>query len=475
MKRTKIVCTIGPASSSKPVLKEMMKAGMNVCRLNFSHGSYKDYEKMIKTIRVVARSLSQEVALLQDLQGPRIRVGELPKEGIMVKENDKVALVSERVMRMKKIKDFILIPIQYANLYRDVKPGDTILIEDGTKKMRVEHVEKEIIKCSIIVGGVIKTHKGINVPSVTLNAEVITDKDKKDLQFALKYGIDYVALSFVKDADDILKLRSLLKKIKSAQYLPHIIAKIERQEAIDNLDGIIEASDGIMVARGDLGIELPSEKVPILQKEMIGKCLSKGKPVIVATQMLDSMISSIQPTRAEVSDVSNAVIDHTDAVMLSGESATGKFPVEAVSMMSATINETEKSPYDDLDCCRLDGSGKVEAFVSKMVCSSYFDLGCKLAVIISNSGLNARTLASCRPQMPVLVFTKEVSVARKMLLYSGMYPVVNTSIKNMEGLKKAALSVAKKMGLLAKGDKMILAYGNCSKKDCLENVVICNL
>ncbi len=333
MKRTKIVATIGPASEKKSVLSKLIKNGMDIARLNFSHGSYENHAMLMRNIRAVAKQQHKKVTILQDLQGPKIRVAELSKP-LTVKKNQTVAIG----------KDFDL----DFDVSTTVKKGERILIEDGLIELKVIKVSKGLIVCKIVTGGVIQSHKGVNLPDSKITFPVITDKDVSDLQFGLKHGVNYVALSFVRDAKDLIALKKLIKKyLPARKKAPLVVTKIERPEAVKNFSKILKQSDMIMVARGDLGVEMPDWDVPIIQKDIIAKCRKAKKPVIVATQMLDSMIRNPRPTRAEVSDVANAVIDRADAVMLSGETATGKYPVEAVIEMRRIIEDTEASPYDD--------------------------------------------------------------------------------------------------------------------------------
>lgn len=338
MKRTKIVCTIGPSSHAVSTLENMIDAGMNVARLNFSHGSYEDHADLIRIIRKASKNCKKPVAILQDLQGPRVRVGVVPSEGISLKSRQEVILVHERKIKQIKKADVPVIPIQVA-LHTVAKVGTHVLIQDGMIDLRVIAVVGVAVRCSVVQAGVILTHKGINVPGVTLPVPALTAKDKADAQFGISQGVDYMALSFVKDARDITALRRLLPEADGIR----IIAKIERAEAIENIEAIIDVADGIMIARGDLGVELGSAPVPLLQKDIIERCILAGKTVIVATQMLESMIVNPRPTRAEASDVANAILDQTDAIMLSGESASGKFPVKAVQIMTRIARLTEKS------------------------------------------------------------------------------------------------------------------------------------
>lgn len=464
MKRTKIVCTIGPASNKLGTLIKMIQAGMNVARLNFSHGDYADHARLVKTIRQAARRVGTELAILQDLQGPRIRVGDLPAQGVEAPKGASIALLTEKLFEAsKKIAGYAAVPVQYAGLYKDVKKGDLILIEDGKIRLRVVQVRAGIIKCVSLAGGVIKNHKGINVPGVSLRAAVITEKDKADLAFGLKQGVDFVAMSFVKGAGDILRMKKLISALAGglvgkSNQLPKVIAKIERQEAVENFDEILAAVDAIMVARGDLGIELPAEKVPLLQKEMIAKCLVATKPVIVATQMLDSMIYNPLPTRAEVSDVANAVIDHTDAVMLSGETATGKYPIEAVETMARIARETEKSSYDDLICGPFPIYSKAEALV-QAACVLQADLRVKAFVVITTTGRTARLVSRHRPELPIVAFTPSLLTQRQLALSWGArgYFLKNTDWKSYQ---KRINKILKKNHLVKKGDTIVLVAGH---------------
>ncbi|MBI2410379.1 MAG: pyruvate kinase [Candidatus Kerfeldbacteria bacterium] len=421
MKYTKIICTIGPASHTKTRLKQMIRAGMNVARLNFSHGDYADHAKLIRTIRRAAQECGRPIALLQDLQGPRIRIGVVPREGIMIHKKDSIVLVSQTEYARAatpRVKAAISIPIQYAKLYTVVKPGGRILIQDGLIELQVERIAEKNVYCRVVQGGVVFSHKGLNAPGVTIPAKVITAKDEADLKFGLSQGIDYVALSFVKDAKDILDLRKRIPAKKRVK----IIAKIERAEAVKNFDRIVNAADGIMVARGDLGIEIGSASVPVRQKEMIEQCIRLGKPVIVATQMLESMTQQPRPTRAEASDVANAVIDHTDAVMLSAETASGKFPVETVRMMAEIIQQTEASRFDDMS----------EGVQRKMV-HPVFDLfgrdsiekaqsmRAKKIILSSEYGEEALALSQLRSQqVRVIVRTSRAQTQRHLALVWGI-------------------------------------------------------
>lgn len=456
LKRTKIVCTIGPASSSKSQLKKMMKAGMNVCRLNFSHGSYDDHAHMVDNIKKIADEIHKPIAILQDLQGPRIRVGALEEE-VSAGKKDSILLYPENDAP-KKIGKNKIVPIQYKKLYKDVRSGAIILIEDGKIKLKVKKVTGTAIHCSVVVPGVIKKNKGINVPGVTLTATVITEKDKRDVEFGVKQGVDYIALSFVKNAQNIKSLRKLIDKHHAGPGpKPGIIAKIERQEALHNFMEILDAVDGIMVARGDLGLEIDAEDVPVVQKDIITQCLIACKPVIVATQMLDSMIENLQPTRAEVSDVANAVIDHTDAVMLSGESAIGKYPVETVDLMGRICTETEKSEYDDLPCTVFATETLTDAF-RESLCQIAASHSIRAICFFDDSGFHAQQFSCFRPEIDIIPFVNDKNIYRRLALLWGVYPVF-TKLKPQVGVPRDTRARMRKLGI-KKGEQVIFVTWN---------------
>lgn len=337
MKRTKIICTIGPASEKVETLRKMIQAGMNFARLNLSHAELSYHAKLIRTVRAAAASLGAPVGIIADLQGPKIRLGKLPKDGLELRRGAQIALAFRRSGKGN-------LAVTYKDMHKDVKAGNRILIDDGLVELKAVRVKAGKIYAEVIVPGRVTSNKGINLPDSKVSLKSLTAKDRRDVKFAVGKNVEWIALSFVRGARDIQDLRKLLRGKPQK-----VIAKIEKGEALENIDEIIKASDGLMVARGDLGIEVPAERVPLAQKDIIRKCLFAGKPVIVATQMLDSMIRNPRPTRAEVSDVANAVIDHTDAVMLSGETASGAYPLKAVQVMSKIIAKTETSRYDDLD------------------------------------------------------------------------------------------------------------------------------
>lgn len=464
-KQTKIICTIGPACESPKVLNELVKNGMNVARLNFSHGSYENHLELMKTIRAASVKNDKAVAILQDLQGPKIRVGKLPEPFVM-KRGQKVILGKDFDM------DF--------DISTSVQKGERILIEDGLMELKITDVNPTrkgskthgTITCKVINGGVVNSHKGINLPDSTITFPIMTAKDIADLKFGLQNDVDYVALSFVRDDKDIINLKKLIEKnLPKGMTAPKVIAKIERKEAVANFDSILRVTDGVMVARGDLGVEMDASQVPLIQKDLIAKCNMYAKPVIVATQMLDSMIRNPRPTRAEVSDVANSVIDHADAVMLSGESATGSYPIQAVTEMRRIIEATEASPYDDMPAHpfaqRREDDNSVEDYKASLIAGAVLRLaiGVDAGAIIgtTESGYTARFVSRERPKPPILILTDSPKVYRQMALLWGVRPLYTkdmATLKNVEGLLKHFVTKTKMMKLVKKGEKVVLVAGN---------------
>lgn len=442
-KQTKIICTIGPASEKQHIMEQMLDAGMNIARLNFSHGTYKNHALLIKNLRRASKKTGKPLGILQDLQGPKIRVGEIEGE-IVLKKNQAVVLTCEKPDKDK-------IPVTYKEMHKDVKSGHRILIDDGLIELVVENVFKKDIRATVKVGGTLISHKGINLPDSIVRLSSLTPKDKEDLKFGLKQKVDFVALSFVRDKTDVLELRKLMPKKNS----PFIIVKIEKNEAIKNFDRILEVVDGVMVARGDLGIETPAEQVPVVQKDIIAKCLAVAKPVIVATQMLHTMTENPRPTRAEVSDVANAVIDHADAVMLSGESAVGKYPVKAVLTMAKTIINTEKSRYDDLKLTAEQIVSRDEAMgeVVKLLA----DAPKTRAILVSSDAPNvARLVSRFRPELPIYASITNEQQTRELLISWGIRPIFLTRRGKIKKLTIKLKKYLKKYKLLKKKDKIIL-------------------
>ena len=460
-KRTKIVCTLGPATESEETISALVDAGMNVARLNFSHGSYENHAMIIERIRAVAQQKGATVSILQDLQGPKIRVGILPEEGVVLEDGAEVVFDTS----LDEFTDG-RIPIDYHELHKFIKEGERILLNDGRSEVLVKMVDDTKIHGTVVVGGKISSHKGMNVPDSTLDMRVMTEKDKKDARFGVEHNVDFIALSFVMKPEDIVDLRYTIKDFeKELGVVPEqpirIIAKIERREAVDRIEQIMDTVDGIMVARGDLGIEIPAQEVPLVQKRLIDTALSYAKPVIVATQMLDSMQENPRPTRAEVSDVANAVIDHTDAVMLSNETAVGKFPVETVQTMSDIIMETEKSSYDDLPFKRMH-TGKhesVDHVVSQLARDLAESVDVKIILAASMSGDTARLISRNRPELPMLVATDCERAKQQMNLSWGVIPFMLPPCRSIEELVDRSVIVLKEQGYVVSGDKMVVLAG----------------
>lgn len=468
MKKTKIICTIGPASASSKIIREFILSGMDVARLNLSHGDYASHTKLINTLRSQARALKKPLALMADLQGPKLRIGEI-KDTVILKKNDKITL------SYKKMRGKSFLPLQ-VDISKFVKKDHRILIDDGQVELLVEKVARGLIFAHVNVGGKIISHKGINLPDSKVTLSALTEKDKKDLLFALKMGVDMVALSFVATAKDVEIVKKLIYKNRlKKNEEPWLVAKIERPEAVKNFAGILKVADAVMVARGDLGVEIEPSQVPIIQKNIIRECLRSAKPVIVATQMLDSMIRNSRPTRAEVSDVANAVVDHTDAVMLSGETANGKYPVEAVKMMARIVTETEASPYDDLPAGFLgDDKHSVVASVANMAYRMAREVNAKALVGATLSGLTARMLSRQRPQeSEIIIFTNSAVVYRKMALVWGVRQFLMPTCKSLDELVNKSMALVKKEKLVKKGEKIVLVTG--SPVGIRENLNLCEV
>lgn len=441
-------------------MEQMIRAGMNVARLNFSHGSHQYHRALYKKLRSAAKKLDQPLAIIADLQGPKIRVGEMSKDGIKLKPGQELALSTA----IAKYKDEI-VPVTYKNMHKDVKKGDILLLDDGLIELEVMKVKGRAIVTKVIVGGPLTSNKGINLPTATLSIPAITEKDKKDLEFAVPLGVDFVALSFVKSAKDIYDLRYLIKSIEKKSSIKseepiRIISKIEKHEAIDAIDEIIEATDAIMVARGDLGIETPAEDVPLVQKSIIEKCLRAAKPVIVATQMLESMTKKPRPTRAEVSDVANAVIDHTDAVMLSAETASGNYPVKTVQTMATIIRGTEKSHYDDLVFKEyLKKFQSIDEAISGSARLLATAVDAELILTASLTGNAGRLISRYRPELDIYVTTDSQRVLHQLNLSWAVRPFLLPQCRSIEELVDRSVGYLKKNKVVKKENKIIVIAG----------------
>jgi len=450
--KTKIVATVGPACDSYDQLKKLVIAGVNVFRLNFSHGSHEDKKQIIDHIRGINQELGCSIAILGDLQGPKLRVGEIADNRLEVKSGDILTFTNEKCIgTLEKIY------VSYPNLAGDVIVGNTIMIDDGKIEVMVSSVEKNgDVKVKVTLGGIISSKKGINLPDTKISLPALTEKDLEDADFIIKEKLDWVALSFVKRVADIEMLRSILEKKQSKAK---IIAKIEMPEALTNIRDIINASDAIMIARGDLGVELPVEKIPLIQKELIRKCLHRAKPVIVATQMMESMIDRVKPNRSEITDVANAVIEGADAVMLSGETATGQFPVLVIETMRKIINEVELNGYKYNRSDDFKPQSHSPSFLSDAVCYN----GCKLAddsdaqaiVGMTQSGYTAFMLSSFRPKAPLFIFTKEKTLVNQLSLSWGVKTIYYNKEESLDNIIKDQIQILKKLGFVKKDDVVV--------------------
>jgi pyruvate kinase len=454
MRKSKIVCTIGPASESLENIKKLILAGMNVARLNFSHGDFEEHGNRIKTIRQASAELNKTVAILLDTKGPEIRTGKLEVEPIELVQDEYLTLTTEEILG-----DQNRISVTYSELPNDVQVGSTILIDDGLIGLTVVDIQGTEIKTRIVNGGTIKSKKGVNVPGVAISLPGITEKDTNDIIFGIEQDIDFIAASFVRKASDVLEIRELLEKHNAAHI--QIISKIENQQGVDNLDEILAASDGLMVARGDLGVEIPAEDVPLAQKLMIQKCNIAGKPVITATQMLDSMQRNPRPTRAEASDVANAIFDGTDAIMLSGETAAGKYPVESVLTMSR-IAEKAESALNHREIFmkqQIAQETTVTEAISQSVSISALDLNAKAIISSTVTGHTARVVSKYRPKSPIIAVTTQERTMRQLALVWGVTPVHGLVASSTDELLETAIKGGKDSGLVKAGDLVVITAG----------------
>ncbi|MFC1845939.1 pyruvate kinase [Chloroflexota bacterium] len=453
LRRTKIVCTIGPGSSSPSVIEKLLKAGMDVARINFAHGVYEEQAECIEIIRKEAERIGKPVSIMQDLPGPKDRTGRVRGGGVILNEGDEFVLTIRQVLGDKH-----QVSVDWADLPKTVKLGDIIFLDDGNIKLETTNINTDDVKCKVVVGGRLSDHRGINVPGITRAVNTMTEEDWDHLNFGIKHDVDFIALSFIQDAEDILKIRRFLEEKNVSKML---IAKIERREALDKLDEILEVADGVMVARGDLGIEIPIQKVPMAQKAIVQKCNSLGKPVIVATQMLESMVDSPRPTRAEVTDVANAIFDGTDAVMLSEETAVGHYPVEAVDMMTQVALETERAlPYEDI----LTAKGKnlkpeTDDAISYSACQIAKQLNAAVIIAFTSSGSTARRVAKYRPEVSILAITPSEVTRRQLALSWGVYTAQVPSVKKIADLFAQGVAVARDLKLAHDGDLIVITGG----------------
>lgn len=450
LRRTKIVATIGPATSSPEVLKQLIQSGATTLRLNFSHGSHDDHLARIRLIRQVSFELNQPVGILQDLQGPKIRLGKFEHGSIELKKDDPFILTNKDIPGTSTISS-----VTYDKLAQEVPAGATILLDDGKVEMVVDKVDRdaEELHCRVVVGGKLSNSKGVNFPGVYLSIKAMTDKDRQDLMFGLDQGVDWVALSFVRNPEDILEIKELIAN--AGKDVP-VIAKIEKHEAIEQMEAVLSLCDGVMVARGDLGVELPAEQVPRQQKRLIATANRLGIPIITATQMLDSMVSNPRATRAEISDVANAILDGTDAVMLSNETAVGNYPIEAVETMAKIAIETEK---EHLARTWKDTKHTIPNAISEAVGNIAEQLGATAIIPFTKTGATARSVSKFRPSKPILAVTPHVDVARRLQLVWGVQPMLMLDLPSTGDNFQAAIQMARTNKLLQEGDLVVITSG----------------
>lgn len=455
MKKTKIICTLGPAVDDVKVLEDLILAGMDVARINFSHGNYQDQEERIENVKKARENVGKSVALLLDTKGPEIRIGKFEEGRIELNEGDIFTLVNDDSLGNKE-----KVSITYKNLYNEVTPGTNILINDGLIRIEVLRIEETNIVCKVINGGELTNTKSINIPGKVINLPSPTEKDIEDIIFGIKAGFDYIAASFVRSAQDVLNIRKVLEENNGTHI--KIISKIENRQGIDNFDSILEVSDGIMVARGDLGVEIPMEEVPIRQKEFIKKCNKAGKPVVIATQMLESMIHNPRPTRAEVSDVANAVYDMASCIMLSGESAMGEYPIECVKTMvriceaiEGSIRYWNRFKKMERDCTVED----YECNLNYSTCSTAMDLNAKAIFAYTDTGRTAKMIAGFMPECPIYVITANKEIEKQLSLVWNVYTILVEQKESIDEMIDDGIKKAKDEGYITEGDIIVIAGG----------------
>ncbi len=452
MRRTKIVCTIGPASEQPEILKKLILAGMNVARLNFSHGSHEEHEVRIDRIRECAKELGRNIAIMLDTKGPEIRTGILKDGQVNLQNGDLFTFTPEEIEGTQE-----RVSITYDQLAKDVQVGTTILIDDGLIELKVEEIKGQDVTCRIMDGGLLKNRKGVNLPKVLVNLPSITEKDISDIAFGVRKKVDFIAASFVRKASDVLQIRQLLEE-NGANI--SIIAKIENEEGVQNSEDILGVADGLMVARGDLGVEIPAEEVPLVQKRLIASCNRIGKPVITATQMLDSMQNNPRPTRAEASDVANAIFDGTDAIMLSGETAAGKYPVESVETMARIACRAESSPmYQERIRQDFQGRLTITDAMGQAVSSTAASLNATAILTPTESGYTAHVVSKHRPSCPIIAATPHEHVVNKLLLVWGVYPFLFESPDNTDEMMEKAIQATVKQKIIKHGDLIVITAG----------------
>ncbi len=457
MRRTKIVCTIGPASEDTGIIKKLLLAGLNVARFNFSHGTHEEHGRRIASVRRVAEEVGKNVAIMLDTTGPEIRMGTFKDEPVCLKEGSQVTLTTENIEGDEKY-----LPVNYSGLPGDVRPEDIILLADGLIALKVLSVAETEICCRVLNNGELTGRKGINIPGVATSLPAVTDKDIRDIRYGIEQQVDFIAASFMRKAADVLAIRQILEEAGAEGV--GIISKIENREAVNNLDEIINVSDGIMVARGDLGVEIPPEEVPLVQKRIIEKCNRAGKPVVTATQMLESMNYNPRPTRAEASDVANAIFDGTDAVMLSGETAIGKYPVEALQTMARIAGCSEAAiKYDEILARNVRrnfaSQHTVTEAISYATCTTAQDLGAAAIITSTESGYTAKMVSKYRPRAPIIAVTPHAGVMRKLALVWGVQPLLAGVKNNSDEMMAVAIGASLSAGLINIGDLVIITAG----------------
>ena len=452
-RKTKIVCTIGPASKSKKTIESLARAGMNVVRLNFSYGKFSEHEQVVRDVRAVSRALNLPIAILLDLPGPKIRTGSLENGKVMLKDDSTFSLVKDNVRGNEQ-----QVSVNYPIFFNDVKAGNSIFINDGAIQLKVTSATKNKVQCKVIVGGMLTENKGVNLPGIKLNMPSTINTNLEQMAFGIEQGVDFFALSFVRSAEDIAERRRFL--LKMGANIP-LIAKVEKHEAVNKIDEIVREADGIMVARGDLGIEMPLAEVPLIQKSIIRKCNNLGKPVIVATQMLESMINMARPTRAEVSDVANAIFDGADAVMLSGETAAGKYPVQAAEMMAKIATETEGAlPYEQwLIEKRRHAPAQTDDAISYAACAISQQIGATCIVAYTRTGSTALRVSKYRPKATILAITPDERIFRRLALSWGVEPYLAKAPRNVDVLFQEAAKLSVKANLAKSGDLIAITAG----------------
>ncbi|MCR6513886.1 MAG: pyruvate kinase [Clostridium sp.] len=454
MRKTKMVCTIGPASENDDILRQIIEAGMNASRHNFSHGDHAEHGGRIEKVKRLAKELNKEVAIVLDTKGPEIRTGKFePSKVELQKGTEFTIYVQEEV-----VGDTTKCSVTYDGLANDVVPGNTILIDDGLVGLEVRKVEGNKVICEVMNTGLVGTHKGVNVPGVSIQLPALTEKDASDLKFGCEIGVTMIAASFIRKVDDVRAIRKLLNENGGEHIL--ICSKIENQEGVDNIDSILAESDAIMVARGDLGVEIPIENVPAVQKMIIEKCNAVGKPVITATQMLDSMIRNPRPTRAEVSDVANAILDGTDAIMLSGESANGSYPLEAVRTMARIATEAEKQLSHEVAVSKATKHiPAVAGVISRATVNAANELEAAAIITSTQSGATAKRISQCRPHCPILAITPDEKVAKTLAFSWGVYPMVADKFVSTDEMMDKSVEIAEARNFVKKGDTVVIAAG----------------